>query len=212
MPASVQSPADLINLALRGIGYNWRVSHLYDGSAPGKVALDIYAQTRDALLCSKDWPFARGPLALTLLKGPPPAGGYNPIQPWGPTYPPPGFLYEYLYPDDCLESGALIQAGPMFDLDPKPALFRIDNDNTLVDRDGAPTTAKKVILANLPNAILVYIRQVTDMTLWEPGFVEALVDKLKPALALSLEKSIELAKLAVVETPIAVAAADARPG
>lgn len=214
MPTSLTSPADIVNFALRKVGITWDVGHLYDGSAEAQTALAVYAQTRDALLREKWWPFARrGNVALTLLKGPPPAGGYNPLQPWAPTYPPPGYLYEYLYPSDCIKIGAIIPAGgPMFDLDPKPAVFRIDNDNSLVTRAGTATTPQKVILTNVPSAMAVYIGQVTDPILWEPGFTMALIDKLATILAVALPHSVELAKAEEAETVAQTQVADMRQG
>ena len=45
MVASAKS-ADMVNLALRRVGYKLRVGNLYDGSMAAKMALDVYAQTR----------------------------------------------------------------------------------------------------------------------------------------------------------------------
>lgn len=121
MVASVTSPADIINLALRRIGYKLtRVSNLYDGSEPAKAALDIYAQTRDDLLRDGNWDFARRDVAATVLRQAP-DGGYFPPNNWDPlTYPPLPWTYCYEYPDDCLKvrnvkgpGGFLINMTPM---------------------------------------------------------------------------------------------------
>lgn len=121
MAASVQSPADIINLSLRRIGYKLsRVSNLYDGSEPAKAALDIFGQTRDDLLRDGNWDFAQRNVAATLLRQAP-TGGYFPPDNWDPlVYPPLPWRYCYEYPDDCLKvrtvkepGGFLINMTPM---------------------------------------------------------------------------------------------------
>lgn len=182
MTASIQTPADLTNLALRRIGYRLRVASLYDGSLAAKQVLDIYAQTRDALLrdVQYDWGFAQRSLAMTLLKSAP-AGGYVPPVAWDPaTNPALPWLFEYAYPDDCIDVRS-VNHTPIFipDLDPVDYPYSIDNDNGY-------TPARRVILCNVPNAILVYVGQVTDPKTWPTDFVEALADaiavRVKPTL------------------------------
>lgn len=118
---------DLCNMVLVEIGYRPLISDIFEGSRASRVALEVYGQTRDELLDAHDWPFARRTRPLTLLKGPPPPGGYNAIQVWTTFYPKPGWLYEYLYPADCLEFMCVIPPPhAMFDLplpvaaDPRP--------------------------------------------------------------------------------------------
>lgn len=183
MASNIES---LVNQALVDIGYQGpRVTDIREGSEAANAALEVYSQTRDELLDADDWPFSRrGNVPLTLLKGPPPGGGYNPNSPWSPRYPAPGWLYEYLYPDDCIELKAILRPPQaMFDLNPQPATWRIDNDNSLVDRDGNPTTQKKVILTNMKSALAVYIGEVNDPGLWEPGFTLVVVQRLGEKLS-----------------------------
>ena len=174
--------ADIVNQGLRDGGVPFRIGDLYEGSEAARTALEIVGQARDELQRVADWSFNRGTVALTLLKGPPPDGGYNPNQPWSTIYPPPGFLYEFAYPADCLDLRAIIAPpGLMPDLDPLPALWRIDNDPTPVVSGSPPAAAgppAKVILCNTTSAIAVYRRRVTDPSLWEPGYIAALVASL----------------------------------
>lgn len=122
---------DVVNQALMAAGIKRRIADIYEGSDAAKVAIELYGQARDELLRLTDWSFSRRRASLTLLKGPPPDGGYSADQPWTASYPPPGFLYEYTYPSDCLDVRAIISPpGLMPDLDPLPALWRIDNDPT----------------------------------------------------------------------------------
>jgi len=196
-----QTVEALVNQALIAIGYPVRIGDLYEGSEASNAAVEVYAQTRDELLDAGDWPLARrANVALTLLKGPPPAGGYNPLEPWGPTYPPPGWLYEYAYPDDMIDLKAIHpQPSMIFDLDPKPATWRVDNDNSLVDRNGAATVQKKVILSNTKNAVATYIGQVTDPQLWEPGFTKVMIATFSKKLAVALGHSPQLGQAEMAE-------------
>lgn len=189
MPVSITSPADAVNLALRRIGYKGRVGNLFEGSAAAKDALDIYAQTRDELLRKGDWGFAERNLNMALLKSAP-VGGYIPPNVWTPAFPPLPWRFEYAYPGDCLDVRA-IKAEALFviDFDPQPVTFTIANDNTF-----APP--QKVILCNVPNAILTYTGQVTDPTTWEADFVEAFSAALGRRLAPALV-GMEAAKLIV---------------
>jgi hypothetical protein len=180
MAASVSSPADVINLSLRRIGYKLRVGNLYDGSMASKIALDVYAQTRDAVLVENDWDFAERNVTMTLLKSAP-VGGYIPPNVWNPaTCPPPGWLFEYSYPADCLKV-RIIKYVPLFGLnfDPQPNAFFLANDN-------AYTPPQKVILCNLQGANLVYTGQITDPATWDSEFTEALAAALGRRLVPSL--------------------------
>lgn len=180
MASTVES---LCNQALLECGRTKRIADIYEGG-DAAVALELYGQARDELLRDHDWDFTRRVSALTLLKGPPPAGGYNPLQPWSSTYPPPGYLYEYAYPSDCVTLRAVIAPpGPMPDLDPLPALWRIDNDNAL-------NPPQKVILCNVTNALLVYRGQVNDPAKFTPNFTQALVARLVDRFSKAFEKEI----------------------
>ena len=166
MPASVSSPADVINLSLVRIGYKDRVSSLYEGSAQAIQALDIYAQTRDSVLRNGSWMFAQRIVALELLKTGT-AGGYFAGNPWDPaTNPPQPWLYEYTYPSDCLKVRSLKRpTGFLFNPDPVPINYSLTNDNNY-------TPARKTLLCNITDAVLVYTGQVTDPATWEADFVE----------------------------------------
>ncbi len=204
MPASVTSPADVINLSLARIGYPGRVGNLYDGSKAAKKALDLYAQTRDELLRQNDWGFAERNVSPTLLKSAP-AGGYIPPVTWTTAYPPLPYLYEYARPTDCLKIRSL-KAVPLFlpNFDPQPVTFTEANDTV------APATGQ-VILCNVANAVLTYTGQVTDPTAWEPDFVETLAAALGRRLAPNLV-GMEAAKLLAADEQQSQAVAEMERG
>lgn len=175
------SVEDIINQALRRISYPTPIGFIYEGSPAARVAVEIYGQTRDDLLRSQDWPFARQSAALQVLKTAPP-NGYG-VTPWNPDYPPLPWIYEYAYPVQptaCLRVRA-VRPTPIFipELDPQPNIFVVADDYTL-----APPT--KVILTNLVNAVAVYTGQITEPATWEPMFTEALIDALAARLGPSL--------------------------
>lgn len=203
MAADVEA---LVNQALIELGVSRRIASIEEGSDLAIAALEIYGQTRDALLRNKDWPFARRTTALVLLKGPPPPGGYNPEQPWTSAYPPSGWLYEYAYPSDCIKLGAVLPPpGMMFDLDPVASQPRIDNDATL-------NPPARVILSNLKGAIAVYTGRVTDPLTWDAGFTQAMVAGLKTGLTLAAQQGLSLEKEEAGEAVATERVADERRG
>lgn len=183
MVVSVQNPADVVNNALRRIGYKLRVGSLYDGSEAANQALDIYGQTRDQLLTDFDYPFAERNVALTLLKSAP-AGGYVPPTTWTTaTHPPVPWAYEYAWPADCLKVRALKQSPLfLFNPDPQPILYDAANDTV-------SAVVQRVILANITDAIAVYTGRITDPTQWDVRFTEALAAELGRRLVLVLGSS-----------------------
>lgn len=201
---SVASPEEVCNLALDRIKYPESIGDLYEGTRASRAALRAYAQTRDDVLRGFTWGFARRDVLLTLLKTAP-VGGYG-LTPWTNAFPMPPWIYEYAYPTDCLllrtvrETPLLI---PSFD--PKPNLFNVANDNSL-----APPA--KVILTNVAGAIGVYTGQVTDMTTWEPSFVEAMVEALGRRLAQALADDPETVKVNAEEEQGAAQQAAAKRG
>jgi hypothetical protein len=201
----INSPADVINLALSRIGVSDRVGSIYEGSKQAKAAIDIYSQTRDEMLRAVDYGFAEQNVSLTMLKQAPP-GGYFPPNLWdGTLNPPPPWVYAYTYPDTCLKVRS-IKAIPLFvmNFDPHPNVFTIENDNYYVP-------SRKVILCNVPNAMAVITGQVTDPRLWEVDFTEAFAAELGRRLAPVLA-NLDVAKFAAADAAQATATADAREG
>jgi hypothetical protein len=168
MTASVQSPADLVNLALTRIGYKGRIGNLFEGSPASKKALDVYSQTRDELLRENiDWGFSERNVAMTLLKFAP-LTGYIPPVVWNPVVNPSlPWLFEYAYPSDALDVRAVKPVPPLvLSFDPQPNVFAVENDNAF-------TPPQRVILCNVPGALLTYTGQITDLTTWDADAVEA---------------------------------------
>ena len=195
MPASVQNPADVVNLALLRIGYRMRIGNLYDGSAAAKAALDIYAQTRDDLLSDGNWEFAERNAAGVLLKSAP-IGGYVPPNLWTTAFPAVPWLFSYQFPSDALKIRA-VKSVPIFvpDFDPQSHAYSVDNDNGF-------NPPQRVVLSNVAGAVIVYTGQVTDPSQWDVEFVEALAAELGRRLASGLV-GLEAAKMAAADEALA---------
>lgn len=188
MTASVQSVEQIINIALDIIGYPRRVGDIFEGTRASKVALDTYAETRDEVLRMRDWGFANRSMTLSVLKSAP-ANGYSSGTPWSTAYPPIPYLFEYTYPADAIRI-LYIYSGQMAlpNNDPLPVQYKIANDP-------AESPPARVILTNQANAVAVYTGQITDMTTWEPLFVDTLTQTLAKKFA-SLGKTQNLVELA----------------
>lgn len=161
MAVSVASPEDVVNLALARIGYPKRIGSILDGSMAARLALSIYAQTRDAVLRSADWGFAGKTAALV-------SSGQTPPPPWS---------YSYTYPLDALKIRDLIITA--FDpLNPLPSRWVVQND----------PVAGKVIVTAVPYVDVVYTVKATNPQFWESAFVEAVAAALGRRLAPVLMK------------------------
>ena len=204
MATGLSSPADVVNLALGRIGFKGRVGSLYDGSMAAKLALTFYSQTRDQLIRDGNWAFAERIAEGVLLKSAP-QSGYNPGVPWSPTYPALPWFYEYVYPSDCLKVRSMRpQAIYIPNFVPQYNVFSEENDNSY-------NPPVKVILCNVPNAIITYAGQVTDPTTWEASFIEAFSAALGRRLAPGLV-GLESAKLEIQDEQAETALADRTQG
>lgn len=177
MTTSLSSPADIVNDALRRIGYKLRVANLLDGSDASSLALDIFGQTRDDTMRDGDWQFAQREVSGALLKTAP---NYFDTA-WDPASAPPiGWQYSYTYPSDCLRIKA-VRPQPTFQPDMRPTMNLFDAVN-----DNGYTPPRRVVVSNVANAVLVYVGRVTDPTTWSVDYTEALCAALARRLAPSL--------------------------
>lgn len=205
MALVITSPADMINLALGRIGFADSIGSLYEGSKAAKQALRLYGETRDEMLRAVDYGFAERNVAMVLLKQAPPGGYFPPIA-WNPsTNPALPWVFEYAYPTDCLKVRS-VKPTPLFvqNFDPQPNVFAIENDNSFVP-------PQKVILCNVPSALLVYTGQITDPLTWEADFVDALAGKLALRLA-PVMANMDAAKMEASDTAQSTALAEEREG
>lgn len=160
----------VVNNALDQIGYSRHIGSIREGSPTARVALDLWAQTRDSLLRRLEPDWARKDGKLVQSKAAPNVSGstaqYDLI-PWSSTYPPLPWLYEYASPTDCVKP-----------LQVKPSVLTLPiwRPRAIPFRHIIDTV--DVILTNEPNAILTYIWRVTDTDLWEADFTDGMIQLL----------------------------------
>jgi hypothetical protein len=183
MATVVNTPADVVNIALRRLGYQLRVADLEDGSDASLFVLDIYGHTRDDLLRELAPDFAQRQTAGDLLKSAP-TGGYSVGTPWSSgTYPQFPWKYEYAYPNKCLAVRSVRPPpGALFEPEPTATLFTVANSRDAeVDQD-----TYRCILTNVADAIIVCTFQVLPPDEWPPDFTDALAARLADRLKLQL--------------------------
>lgn len=184
MGNSLQSSEDIVNAALARIGYRMRIGSIFDGSEASKPALDIYAQTRDALQREEEWTFT-----WTSAPGVP-AGGAAPIR----------WAFSYLYPANCIRLRDIVSPGELVDPN-NPLPNQWDVGSSLIA--GVVT---KVVNCNLANAQLIFDQQVTNPAVWDAGFTEAFIASLARRLAPGLAQ-MDVVKLVAEDEKAAIAAA-----
>lgn len=135
---------------------------------------------------------------------------------WQKGQPPPPWAYEYMYPADCLRplwivpqfttgfaSGvpittAITGGAPQFWNGP-PVKFAVGIDQLI---NGVPAVGgadTRVIWTNQENAVLTYIKQVTDPGVMDQMFIQAWVAGLAARLVVALSGSKELANIKIKE-------------
>ena len=173
MPIGYAAPEDVINAALREVGYPRSISEIYEGSRASRVAIEVYGPTRDALLQEQDWDFAYREEALVASAGSALIAGFG---------------YAYTYPADCLRIRYVrLPTISAPNNDPRPVRWITYSDNTL-------SPPSKVIGCSLATATVTYIGQITDPSQWNPAFSRALVNRLARIFAFALRDEINLSR------------------
>lgn len=162
---------DILNAALRRVGYPTPIGNIYEGSRAARVALDFYAQTRDALFSEFDWSFLQQEVDLGNPIKTAPAAGYG-TTPWNPaTNPPPPWVYEFTYPDNCINVRS-VRPLPLFIPEqlPRVNIFQQVYDAQL---------RQKVIVTNIARPLAIITARVTDPAEWQDNdFIDSLIERL----------------------------------
>lgn len=155
---------DIYNMALAHIGSTDKVADLNERSPERVQCSAFWPTSRDALFQYKDtpWNFATTQVALADLGD-----------------PPDGWLYRYRYPNDCLNALQVMQNGnPAFCF---PEAFRAQ---FVIGYEAAG----RVILTNLPEAQMKYVRRIEEPERYPSYFVEAAAFRLAAMIAMPLTK------------------------
>jgi hypothetical protein len=140
----------ICNQALDVIGYPHHIGNIYEGTKAARVALDLYVQTRDEILASQPWYFARSELTLA-------ATGTNAALPWP---------FEFTYPTNAIRLWFVKPA--VIPVDPAPIRWLESYDTNLGG-------TKRSILTTFSPAVGVFTQRVGDPASFPPEFVFTLV-------------------------------------
>ena len=210
---------DIANRALSSIGTRSQIADLSEDSNEARNCKLLLEPLRDELLRMAPWNCAFTFNNLSLICSAPgtpenPSAGNST---WNKGIPAPPWSYEYVYPSDCLRpvyivpqfttgftSGvpittAVTGGAPAFWNGP-PVRYRVAVDQ--IGQDGKPSAGgvdQRVILTNQEQAILAYVKRVTNPDVWDDQFQQALVAALAGRLVISLTGDKGLAQLKMSE-------------
>lgn len=227
------SITDIANRALSSIGTRSQITSLTENSNEAKQCNILIEPLRNELLRMAPWNCAFNYNSLALVCATP-GTPENPTQgstTWAKGIPPPGWAYEYMYPDDCARAcwivpqfstgfaggvpitTAFTGAAPLYWNGPpvkyKVAIDQIDLSTGLPAVGGVD---QRVILTNQAQAILAYVKKVTDPNVWDDGFQSAMVAGLAGRLVWALTGKASQANLKIQEANNAIQIARAGDG
>ena len=172
------APVDVCNVALLEAGQRLTIQSLTQPNNPAAAAANtFYLPTLRMLARVAPWDKMRAQIALTQYKAALINGALS-------TNPPPQpFLYEYLYPSDCIKVHFVL---PTVQVQPQPPLTTAPSSVPVIapSPTGIPYVVAtdldpnnnplSVILTNLPNAQCIYTRDLSIFPdLWDPLFYRA---------------------------------------
>ncbi len=167
----------IVNQSLDRIGYKRHIGTIWDGSLAARVALNAWAETRDALLVRTQPEWAREDVALTVTKSAP-EFGYDEQTPWeAGVYPDLPWLYEYTQPETCLVPLAL---------KPRPHTVPVWRPRAMRFRVKTGTDQTYVLLGNDPAPILTCIVHTHNPELWYEDFIELMIVTLAKKMEVAL--------------------------
>lgn len=212
------SEVDVANRALQSIGTRTTIASLMENSPEARQCSISIEPLRDELLRMAPWNCARNYNNLALICAAPgtPENPTAGTSTWQKGQPPPPWAYEYMYPTDCLRplwivpqfmtgfaagvpiTTAITGGAPQFWNGP-PVRFAVGIDQLLNGVPAVGGSDTKVIWTNQENAILTYIKQITDPNVMDEMFVQAWVAGLAARLVIALTGSKEIANLKIKE-------------
>jgi len=175
---------DIANRALLALGAKTGITDLSrDREAEARYVREVYDSTRDALLRSAHWGFARTMAKLTLLRT---ADGnapwdqtLHPMLPWG---------FAYLMPDDCVAVRYVTARDGVAGLGLRPARYALS-----LARDTS-SAQQRLINTDTADAVACYTQRVEVEDFWDDSFEQAMVFSLASQIALAVNGSMPIAQ------------------
>jgi len=210
---------DIANRALSSIGTRSTIASLIEQSNEARQCNLLIQPLRQELLRMAPWncaTFFNNLAVICAAPGTPENPSATQTQ-WERGIPPPPWAYEYAYPSDCLRplwivpqfstgfsSGipittAVTGGAPQYWNGP-PITFKVATDE--IGPDGTPEDGghvQRVILTNQEDAILCYIKDVSNPDVMDQQFIQAWVAGLAGRLAFSLTGNKDLANMKIGE-------------
>jgi hypothetical protein len=210
------SITDIANRALAAIGTRSQIASLSEQSNEA-IQCNIYIDTcRRQILRMAPWNSGKNFNTLSLVSAAPgtPENTSAGTAQWQKNQPPPGWAYEYAYPQDCVKpcyivpqfstgfsstvpiTTAVTGGAPSFWQGP-PVKFQVGINQLL---DGVPAVNgadTKVIWTNQEFAILAYVKDVTDPNVMDDQLQEAWAMFLASKLVIALTGDKALANLRI---------------
>ena len=170
------SVVNLCNMALSHIGSDARVSSISppDGSVEAGHCATFYDQARTEMLEPGTWSFTLARAALASIT--------NPSTAWA---------YAYTKPADCLRVLRVLTPTLGVTVFTQDEVTLATSDNSGADFQLEGTT----LYSNQPDAIVIYVRDITDTTRFTPSFTSALSYLLSSYLAGPIIKGSEGMKI-----------------
>lgn len=214
------SDTDVANRALSAIGTRSQIASLQEISNEAQQCALLIYPVRDELLRMAPWNCATNFNSMDLICAAPgtpenPSVG-NSV--WTKGIPAPPWAYEYVYPQDCIRplwivpqfttgfaagvpiTTAVTGGAPQFWNGP-PVKFKVSIDQ-IDPVSGLPTTTgldQRVILTNQEQAILCYLKRVTNPNVMDEQFVQAWVAALAARLTIPLNGDKAMANMKIAE-------------
>lgn len=201
------SVVSIVNMALAKMGSRSTIADLSEDSPEANNANLFYPETRDEILGMAYWNFARKTQTLALYKAAPgtPENTTSATDSlWSTAWPPPGWNYEYLYPTDCIACRYITPQWSGGTISPPlqsvayagvPPSFGQQAARFIVAADTSTAGSQiKVILTGAQVAILTYTQQVTDVTVYDSQFINALSAALAAKMVINGTGNLQLAQ------------------
>ncbi len=159
------SPVDVCNTALKRLGAD-AIVDFTEGSSRASLCSQLYQPTVDRILREAEWNFAQFRVALALLA----------------TVPAFGYQHQYRLPTQplCLKVN---------ETDPSDATYDIENT-----MDGTGAVTGRVIVTDETQLNIRYTGRVTDVTMWDSSFTDAVAMDLAAHMAYPLTENSAMAK------------------
>lgn len=160
------SKIDVFNMALGHVGISTTVADELERSPERVICTRYWDTCRDALFSYKDMPWNFAVTRVTLADiGDPPFG-------WG---------YRYRYPNDCINALGIV--GATGRVEPPEARVKFE---VQYEADG------RVILTDVEEAVLVYVKRINEVERWPSAFVEAMAYRLASMIIMPLKNDMQM--------------------